>query len=68
MEKKLTIDDLLDSLKNPVKKSVTDLPNNKSTWERIGKRDKFEELGLEGSELDSFLKEWTSNNDYNNLI
>jgi hypothetical protein len=68
MKKRLTIDDLLDSLKNPVKKTIADLPNTKSTWARIGRRDSFEELGLEGSELDSFLKEWTSNNDYNNLI
>ena len=60
----LTIEDLLNSLKNPQK--VT-LENTKETWERIGRKDKFEELGLEPSELDEFLKEFTNNNPYNNL-
>ena len=40
------------------------LPNTKSTWERIGSRDSFQELGLESSELDEFLKEWIGENDY----
>lgn len=61
----LTIDDLLNSLQNPNKKS--ELGNTKETWERIGRRDKFEELGLESSELDDFLREWTSQNPYNNI-
>lgn len=60
----LTIEDLLNSLRDPQK--VT-LENNKETWERIGRKDKFEELGLEPSELDEFLKEFTNNNPYNNI-
>jgi len=60
----LTIEDLLNSLRDPQK--VT-LENNKETWERIGRKDKFEELGLEPSELDEFLKEFVNNNPYNNL-
>lgn len=60
----LTIEDLLNSLQNPQK--VT-LENTKETWERIGRKDKFEELGLEPSELDEFLKEFTNNNPYNNI-
>jgi len=60
----LTIDDLLNSLQNPNKKT---LENNKSTWERIGNKDDFEELGLTGSDLDEFLKEFIENNPYNNI-
>ena len=60
----LTIEDLLRSLQNPQK--VT-LENTKETWERIGNKDKFEELGLKPSELDEFLKEFTNNNPYNNI-
>lgn len=60
----LTINDLLKALQNPEKKT---LENNRDTWRRIGNKDKFEELGLEGSDLDNFLKEWASNNPYSNL-
>lgn len=60
----LTIEDLLNSLRDPQK--VT-LENTKETWERIGRKDKFEELGLEPSELDEFLKEFINNNPYNNI-
>ena len=61
---KLTIDDLLNSLQNPKKIS---LENSKETWRRIGQKDSFSELGLEPSELEDFLKEFTENNPYNNL-
>jgi hypothetical protein len=61
----LTIDDLLNSLQNPSK--VAKLENNKDTWARIGNGDKFEELGLERGELESFLKEFIDNNPYNNI-
>lgn len=60
-----TIDDLLNSLQNPNKPKQ--LENTKETWERIGRRDKFEELGLEPSELDSFLQDWIKDNPYNNI-
>lgn len=60
----LTIDDLLNSLQNP--KKVT-LENSKETWRRIGQKDSFSELGLEPSELESFLQEWMNDNPYNNL-
>lgn len=59
-----TIDELLASLQNP---SKLILENIKETWERMGNKDKFEELGLNSSELESFLKEWTNNNPYNNI-
>lgn len=62
----LTIEDLLKALQNPEKKS-SKLENNKATWERIGKGDKFEELGLQPSELDSFLKDFIKDNPYNNI-
>lgn len=59
-----TIDDLLNNLKSPNKPS---LENTKETYRRIGNKDKFEELGLEKSELDKFLQDWVENNPYNNL-
>ena len=61
-----TIEDLLNSLENPEKPDLT-LPNNKDTWGRIGKGDSFSELGLEASELDSFLTEWCEANPYSNI-
>jgi len=61
----LTIDDLLNALQNPEKAVL--LENNSETWSRIGNKDKFSELGLEDSELNDFLKEWISDNPYNNL-
>jgi len=63
-EKELTLDDLLNALQNPNK--VT-LENTTETWERIGNKDKFLELGMEESELESFLKEWIESNPYNNI-
>ena len=61
----VTIDDLLNALQNPDNPSK--LENSRETWSRIGNRDNFSELGLEGSELDDFLAEWISENPYNNL-
>lgn len=63
-EKELTLDDLLNALQNPSK--VT-LENTPETWERIGNKDKFLELGMDESELESFLKEWIESNPYNNI-
>jgi len=64
----LTIDDLLNSLKNPNKtEGKKTLENNRDTWSRIGNKDSFSELGLQGSELDKFLQEWIDSNPYNNL-
>ena len=60
----LSIDDLLNSLQNPNKKT---LENNAETWRRIGNKDDFAELGLSSSELESFLKEFIEENPYNNI-
>lgn len=60
----LTIDDLLNSLKNPNKPDVKSLENNKNTWSRIAKKDNFTELGMNESDLNIFLKEWIENNPY----
>lgn len=60
----LNIDDLLNALENPEKKT---LENNLDTWKRIGNNDSFDELGLEASELDFFLKEWIEQNQYSNI-
>jgi len=65
-EKQLTIDDLLNSLQNPNKK-IKALPNSKDTWTRIGGKDKFDELEMDSSELNEFLKEWIADNPYNNI-
>jgi hypothetical protein len=64
--KKLTIEDLLNSLVNP-SEDKTKLENTKETWERIGNKDRFSELGLSGSDLESFLSDWISENPYNNI-
>ena len=62
----LTIDDLLNALQNPEKANMS-LENNSETWSRIGNKDKFSELELGESELNDFLKDWISDNPYNNL-
>ena len=61
----VTIEDMLNALQNPNQPSKLD--NTRETWERIGNKDRFEELGLEGSDLDEFLKEWIDSNPYSNL-
>mgnify|MGYP003643688558 CR=1 FL=1 len=61
-----TIDELLKSLQNP-NKTNGKLQNTRETWERIGNKDSFSELGLEPSELDSFLKDFVKDNPYNNI-
>jgi hypothetical protein len=61
----ITIEQLLQALQNPDKPST--LENNSDTWRRIGEKDSFSELGLEGGELDDFLKEWIESNPYNNI-
>lgn len=67
----ISIDDLLNALQNPDKpgtlENTSTLENNSDTWRRIGEKDKFSELGLEGSELDSFLEEWIADNPYNSI-
>jgi hypothetical protein len=60
----ITIDDLLNSLQNPDKAT---LDNVKATWERIGNKDVFSELGLDPTKLEEFLSEWIANNPYNNI-
>lgn len=62
----MTIDELLNTLQNPNINKAT-LENVKSTWERIGNKDVFSELGLDPSALDQFLSEWISQNAYNNI-
>lgn len=59
----LSIDDLLNSLQNPNKKNGK-LENTKDTWRRIQAKDSFSELGIQPSELDSFLSEWINDNPY----
>ena len=60
-----SIKELLESLQIPKQGDKT-LPNNKSTWERMGSKN-FPELNLNQSELESFLQEWTKNNEYSSI-
>ena len=68
INEKFGIDELLNALKNPNKLDeevgVPTLQNNQDTWSRLGSGDSFSELGLEGSELEEFLKEWVAENPY----
>ena len=63
-QKTTTIEDLLKSLQYPDKSKVND---SGISWSRIANKDPFLELGLQGSELDNFLKSWIESNPYNNL-
>ena len=64
----ISIDDLLNALQNPDTPSGTGtLENNSDTWRRIGEKDRFDELGLSGGELQDFLAEWTASNPYENI-
>jgi hypothetical protein len=61
-----SIDDLLNSLKNPFKGQK--LENTKETWSRIANKDSFEELGLSGDDLENFLSSWREDNPYSNIV
>jgi len=61
----ISIDDLLNALQNPNTPST--LENNSDTWRRIAEKDRFDELGLSGGDLDDFLKEWIKDNPYSNI-
>ena len=61
-----TIDDLLNALQNP-NEGNKKLRNDYETWRRIGNKDDFAELGLSSGELDDFLRDWISENPYENI-
>ena len=61
----ISINDLLNALQNPSVGNA--LENTRETWNRIGTKDSFSELGLEPSELDAFLSEWVGENPYENI-
>ena len=62
------IDELLDLLNERLEERATQsLANTRETWERIGNKDKFEELGLNSSELEEFLRTWREENPYENI-
>ena len=68
----MTIEELLKSMQNKYSSdnavNTKSLPNNRSTWERIGLKDSFSELEFsDESEKESFLKEWIEQNPYNNI-
>lgn len=62
-----SITDLLNALSDGAyNQNKPTLANTKDTWARM-KDKNFPELGLEGSELESFLAEWCAENPYNNI-
>lgn len=65
----MTIKDLLNKLHGEgslTGKAV--LENTTETWQRIGNRDSFSELGFSTeSEKEAFLAEWIENNPYSNI-
>ena len=64
-----TIEELLKALRNP-QKTEGKLENTPENWRRVRNRnktgDKFEELGMEPSALESYLEEFLKNDPYNN--
>ena len=63
-----SIEELLRSLQTPATSKSNKLTGSVAEiYERIGNKDSFSELGLTGSDLDSFLQEWISENPYNNI-
>lgn len=64
---KLTIDDILNRMRARDEEARKTLSNTKEVWERIGRKDSFSELGLNGSELANFLEEWIKDNPYSNI-
>ena len=63
-----SIEELLRSLQTPATSKNSKLTGSVAEiYERIGNKDSFLELGLTGSDLDSFLQEWVSENPYNNI-
>jgi hypothetical protein len=71
-KKKLTIDDLLNSLQDPSteEQKRKGLKNDHDTWTMIGERD-FEGIavkaGIDEEEVNDFLKEWVEDNPYANI-
>lgn len=53
---------------NNEESSIKKLINSRKTWSRIGSRDSFDELEFNSTEeKEEFLKEWISENPYNNI-
>ena len=55
---------LLAALKETVKEGKQVLENNAETWNKIGSRESFSELGFASEDE---LKEWIENNPYSNI-
>jgi len=55
------------ALQSPDAPSKGTLENNTETWRRIAEKDRFDELGLDGGDLDDFLREWVKDNPYSNI-
>lgn len=63
-----SIEELLRTLQTPATSKSNKLTGSiPEIYERIANKDSFGELGLTGSDLDDFLKEWISENPYNNI-
>lgn len=60
----LSIDDLLNALKDP-NRGLTG--SAREIWNRIARRDKFEELDGDSKEREEIIKEWIEANPYSNI-
>lgn len=60
----LSIDDLLNTLKDPNRGLSGSV---KEIWSRIAKRDKFDELDGDSKEKEEIIKEWIEANPYSNI-
>lgn len=63
----MTIDDLLKGLQRPKNEGKTLNGSKRDTWERIGRSDRFLELGLTQIEEKEFIDNWISENPYSSL-
>lgn len=63
----MTIDDLLKGLQRPKNEGKTLNGSKRDIWERIGRHDRFLELGLTEIEEKEFIDNWILENPYSSL-
>ena len=63
----LTIKELLEAMNASNIPNEKGLSNTREVWEAIGYKDSLEKYGVPDSEKESTIKEFISENDYNNI-
>ena len=63
----MTIDELLKGLQRPKNEGKTLNGSKRDIWERIGRSDRFLELGLTEIEEKEFIDNWILENPYSSL-